>query len=113
MPDYYYGFLIVLGLLIVLAALVAKRRMSKIDHLPPEHRAKENELYEAFGLEVHQEEEPEDHEVKEEEIEEAFGHEAIQKELEETFSSEKPMKQADKKKKKGKNKKGKKKGKKR
>lgn len=108
MPDYYYGFLGILLLLIVLAALVAKRRMSKIDHLPPEHRAKENELYEALGLEEPSEEAPpKDHENKEKEVETAFGHEAMQQELEETFASGKPMKKADKKKKKGK--KGKKK----
>ncbi|MBN2306726.1 hypothetical protein JXD20_01965 [Candidatus Peregrinibacteria bacterium] len=73
MPDYYYGFLIILGLLIVLAALVAKRRSSKIDHLPPEHRAKENELYEAFGLEKpHEKKPPAGHEEKGKEIKTAF-----------------------------------------
>jgi LPXTG-motif cell wall-anchored protein len=72
MPDYYY---LILGLLLLvaLAALVAKRRSSKIDHLPPEHRAKENELYEALGLEKpHAEEEPKDHEDKQEEMEAVF-----------------------------------------
>ena len=72
MPDYYYlilGFL----LLVALAALVAKRRSSKIDYIAPEHRAKENELYEALGVEKpHPEEEPKDHEDKQKEVEAAF-----------------------------------------
>ena len=66
---------VVIILLMALAALVAKRRMFKIDHTAPEHRAKENELYEAFGLDTPRDESmPEDHEKKEKEVVEAFQH---------------------------------------
>ena len=64
-----------LGLLLILllALLVARRRNIKIDRLPPEHRAKENELYEAFGLETpHKECLPKGHEDKLKEVEAAF-----------------------------------------
>lgn len=62
-------------LILAIAAVVAKRRMLKIDHEAPEHRSKENELYEAFGLQIPYEEEiPKDHMKKEEEVEEAFKH---------------------------------------
>lgn len=73
MPSYYYGIAGLLIILIVVAAVVAKRRMNKIDHEAPEHRAKENELYVALGLEKpHEEELPEGHEEKQKEVEEAF-----------------------------------------
>lgn len=72
-----YGLIMLVALLLAiagLAALVAKRRMAKIDHLPPEHRAKENELYEAFGLEKpHTEEMPADHNERGKEMSSAFG----------------------------------------
>lgn len=64
---------VVILLMLALAALVAKRRMFKIDHLAPEHRAKENELYEAFGLDTPPHESaPKDHTKKEHEVDEAF-----------------------------------------
>jgi cysteine-rich repeat protein len=65
---------------LVLAIAVAKRRLKKIDREAPEYRAKENELYNAFG-EKHkegaapvggQEEPPADHETKQTEIEAVF-----------------------------------------
>jgi len=71
MPDFYY-LILGLVLLVALAALVAERRSSKIDHQAPEHRAKENELYEAFGLDTQPTKEPKDHEDKQEEVEAAF-----------------------------------------
>ena len=62
-------------LLLALAAFVAKKRMLKIDQEPPEHRAKENELAEALGLQLpHTESLPKDHKKKEEEVKEAFSH---------------------------------------
>lgn len=73
MPNYLYGIIGILVLLAIIAAIVAIRRSSKIDHLPPEHRAKENELYEGFGLEKPHEDIPEDHSEKQKEVEEAFG----------------------------------------
>ena len=92
MPDYYY-LILGLVLMIALAALVAQRRSSKIDHMAPEHRAKENELYEALGVQEPSEEEelPKNHESKGEEVEAAFGHEAMQKELNETFGDKAPQ----------------------
>ncbi len=75
MPDYYY-WIIGLFVLLVIAAIVAKMRISKIDHTAPEHRAKENELYEALGVEKpHETEVPEDHSKKEKEVENAFSKE--------------------------------------
>lgn len=67
---------IIVLLLLALAALVAKRKMLKIDREAPEHRATENELYEAFGLDKHREEgvPQKEHEKKEHEVEEAFSH---------------------------------------
>ena len=65
--------IVVIILLLALAALVAKRRMFRIDHLPPEHRAKENELFEAFGLETPPTDNaPKDHEKKAKELKIAF-----------------------------------------
>jgi len=63
-----------LGLLILmgLAAGIAARRMKKIDQLPPEHRAKENELYHAFGEKERDTELPKDHQKKQNEVEVAF-----------------------------------------
>lgn len=62
-------------LILAIAAVVAKKRMLDIDHEAPEHRAKENELYEAFGLQIpYVEETPKNHEKKEEEVKEAFKH---------------------------------------
>lgn len=83
MSDYLYGIVGILILLVVIAAIVAKRRISKIDHQPPEHRAKENELYEALGLEKPREEKPEHHSEKQEEIEEAYGSLEVDVEAEE------------------------------
>ena len=75
MPDYYYLILGIL-LLVALAAIVSKIRSSKIDHIAPEHRAKENELYEALGVEKpHETEFPEGHSEKEKEVEKAFSEE--------------------------------------
>ena len=72
MSNYLY-WAIGLLLLLILAWAVAKKRSSKIDHMPPEHRAKENELYEAFGLEEpHEEEPPKGHDKKQEEVEKVF-----------------------------------------
>ncbi len=59
--------------LLVLAALLARRRMKKIDQLPPEHRAKENELYHAFGEKEQPTPLPENHNTKEEEVKSVFG----------------------------------------
>lgn len=65
------AIVVIVAVLAVIAALVAWKRMSKIDHKAPEHRAKENELYEAFG-EEHHELEPKGHNKKEHEVEIAF-----------------------------------------
>ncbi|MDH5596666.1 MAG: hypothetical protein OEY44_01065 [Candidatus Peregrinibacteria bacterium] len=70
--------LILFLVLMAIAAMIAKRRMSKIDHEAPEHRAKENELYEAYRGDVHIPEEgtyPEGHKAKQKEVEAAFGEE--------------------------------------
>ena len=72
-PFNYIVWTALLIILLALAAFVAKRRMNRIDHIAPEHRAKENELYEAFGLEkTHEESMPKDHEKKLKEVEQAF-----------------------------------------
>lgn len=72
--SYYLYWIIGLLVFLVLALFVAKRRSSKIDHLPPEHVAKENELYEAFGLATpHKNEPPKEHDEKQKEVEAAFG----------------------------------------
>ncbi len=64
---------LIVGLaLIGLAYLIARHRMKKIDALPPEHRAKENELYHAFGEKEREPILPKDHKQKEHEVEAAF-----------------------------------------
>lgn len=70
----YPTWAIALGIMLILvlaAGLDARYRMKKIDALPPEYIAKENELYEAFG-EKHHEKKPEHHEEKQKEVEDAF-----------------------------------------
>ena len=59
-----------------LAGGIAARRMKKIDELPPEHRAKENELYHAFGEKEGTPKPPEGHSQKQAEVSAAFSDQA-------------------------------------
>jgi len=59
--------------LLALAVIIAEKRMLKINHESPEHRAMENELYEAFG-EKHQKHLPKNHNEKNTEVHKAFDH---------------------------------------
>ena len=62
--------------MVLIAGAVAARRMRKIDAEAPEHRAKENELYHAFGEKERPAPEPEGHHDRAEEVQNVFGRQA-------------------------------------